>query len=412
MPKGNNMNQAVSIEQARELLLSIPQALPEAELVSPSDCFGRVLSEDMLARIPVPPFDRSPFDGYAFRGEDTLGASKETPVTLEITEEIPAGFVPKIEIAKGFAAKILTGAPMPKGSDTTVKYEDTSFTDTHVTLFSPVRAGESIIYAGSDFKRGELLCRRGVPLTPVAVGQLVSAGFSELPVYKRPVAAVINTGTELCEPGSALSEGKIYSSSVFSLIGTLKRLGLNAYNAGVVRDNPEEIAGAIEKNLAKCDVLITTGGASVGDYDFSVTSARRLGAKTLFWRSSANPGGAIVASELRGKLILGLSGNPGAALTGLLSVASPFLKRLCGLSDFYPKAVRVALSEAFTLPAGKNTRLLRGRLAVCDGQAVFVPNKRHGGEAAVGFTDAELIVEIPAGSPPLKKGDIVSGYLV
>lgn len=406
------MDKAVTITQARDLILSIPFIEPKRELLALADSYNRVLAEDMTAAIPVPPFDRSPFDGYAFRGEDTAGASDASPVTLKITEEIPAGSLPTIDITAGYAAKILTGAPIPNGANATVKYEETSYTDETVTFTAPVKPSENMIYAGEDIEKGAVLAHRGTVITPVTVGLLASAGISAIPAYKKPVAAVLNTGTELCEPGNPLPFGKIYNSSVFSLMGTLKQMGLDAYNAGVVRDDPDEIARTIEENLAKCDVLVTTGGASVGDYDFSVKSAQRLGAKVLFWKSNIKPGGSLVASELNGKLILGLSGNPAAALLALHCIASPFLKRLAGFRDYMPQLIDVALSEDIKKKTGDKAQLLRGTLEFRDGLALFAPYEKQGGSVLSSFVSSGIIVELPPHTPPLPKGSVVKGYIV
>jgi len=407
------MEKEVSAQQARELILSIPYTPPQHEETTLTESFGRVLSDNMAALIPIPPFDRSPFDGFAFRGEDTRSATPSTPVTLAITEEIPAGALPAIDITPGLAAKILTGAPIPKGANTTVKYEETAVvTGNSVTFTAPVLPDTNIVYAGEDVKKGAVIAKRGTIVTPAAAGLFASAGFTSVPVYKKPVAAVINTGTELCEPGNPLPFGKIYNSSVFSLIGTLKQLGLDAYNAGVVADNPDEIAAVIEKNLKTCDVLITTGGASVGDYDFSVTSAQRLGANTLFWKVNTQPGGALVVSELNGKLILGLSGNPGAAMMSLLCMASPFLRRLTGQADFELKTVEVELAADFKKPTGDKARLLRGTMELSGGRALFLPRGEQGGGVLSSFMTTELIAEIPPNSPPLPAGSVIKGFLV
>ncbi len=151
------MEKAVTVQQARDLILSIPHAPTKCEIVTLSESCGRVLAEDIYAKLAIPPFDRSPFDGYAFRGEDTSGASEDTPVTLKITEEIPAGAVPTIDITEGLAAKILTGAPIPKGADATIKYEETSYTDKIVTFRASVEPGANIVFAGDDVEKGDII---------------------------------------------------------------------------------------------------------------------------------------------------------------------------------------------------------------------------------------------------------------
>ncbi|MDR0838304.1 MAG: molybdopterin molybdotransferase MoeA [Oscillospiraceae bacterium] len=401
----------VSPEEARSLLLSIPQASPETELVPLMSAFGRVLAEDVFADIPIPPFDRSPYDGYAFRGADTSGASSENPVTLKITEEIPAGSVPTVDITPGFAAKILTGAPMPRGADATVKYELTEFTPETVTFRAPIAPDSDVVPRGDDVEAGALLARRGDFISPAAAGLFASLGRREIPVFRRPRAAVLNTGSELVEPGNPLPFGKIYNSSVFTLSGSLAALGIDAYNAGVVHDDPSAIADAISRNLPLCDVMITTGGASVGDYDFAVGAAEALGAVPLFWKTKLKPGGAMLASRIGDKLLLALSGNPGSALIGLLHIAAPFLRRLAGLREIAPEPVEVLLKEPL-VKSSPRARLLRGRLEIICGIAYFAEQGGQGSGALSGFQSCDLLGEIPAGSPPLPAGAIIKAYRV
>ena len=404
-----NMKKSVMPDEARELMLSITTPELETETVALVSAYGRVLAVDIYAVIAIPPFDRSPFDGYAFRGEDSLSASEANPVTFTITEEIPAGAVPAIDITEGFAAKILTGAPIPRGADTTIKYEQTEFTDTTVTLRKPKAAGSDVVYAGDDVALGELAARRGDVVTPAAVGLFASLGFTEIPVYKRPRAAIINTGTELVEPGNPLPFGKIYNSSVFSLIGALAELGIEAYNAGCVRDDADEIAAAIELNYPLCDAIITTGGASVGDYDYSIAASEKLGAEILFWKTKLKPGGAMVASDFRGKLILALPGNPGSALMTISQIAKPFLFRLAGRRDITLQAIEVFLKEPFTATSGR-VRMMRGRLEIIGGKAYFAQHGVQGGNALSSFATCDLLAEFPAESPELPAETKILAY--
>jgi molybdopterin molybdotransferase len=383
----------------------------ETETVKLADALGRVPATDIRAVIPSPPFDRSPFDGYAFRGEDTAGATKEQPVTLKITEEIPAGKASEFEITAGCAAKILTGAPIPKGANATIKYEDTSFTATEVTIFSPVGPNSDIVYAGDDLKTGELIAEKGALLTAPHLGLLAGQGISELTVYKKPVIYILNTGTELAEVGTPLKPAMIYNSNVYTLSGYLRDMGAEPYNGGVVEDDPDAIAARIAAALEVSDMVITTGGASVGDYDWAVTSASMLGAEILFWKVSMKPGGSIMAAVKDGKLMLGLSGNPGAAVLGLLRIALPCIRKLCGRTDMYPETVKVRLKEPFK-KASPKLRLLRGRLEIIDGMAYFEENEGQGNGAVFSLLSCDLLGEIEAGSPPLPEGTTIKAYRV
>ena len=404
------MRKSIEPTLARELILSVAPQEPETETLPLMSLFGRTLAQDMYALIAIPPFDRSPFDGYALRGTDTAAASEAAPVTLTITEEIAAGAAPTIALGAGMAAKILTGAPVPEGADATVKFEDTIFTDSTVTFTAPVRANSNIVRAGDDIACGELIARRGDVLTPAIIGLLAAVGLAEATVFRRPRVAILNTGSELAEPGAPLAPAQIYNSSAFSLIGALRAMGVDAYSIGVVPDDSAAIADRIQDWLPECDFLITTGGASVGDYDFAGSAAERLGARVLFWKVKMKPGGAMLAAELDGKLILSLSGNPGAALLGLQYIAAPFINRLAGQREIMPAPVEVRLRIDHR--AGPRARLSRGYLEFEGGFAYFIERGNQGGSALASFRDCDLLAEIPASDSPIAAGTIVKAYRI
>lgn len=324
------MEVSVKPARARELILGIPPRVMEREYVSLGQAYGRVLARDVTAEIPVPPFDRSLYDGYALMSADIAGASADSPAALDVIGEIPAGSAPQTGIARGQAMKILTGAPIPQGADAVVKNETTRVSGDVVSVLAPARPGGGVARAGARVKPGAAAAHAGDVISPETAGLLASLGLTGAEVFRRPAAAIINTGSELVEPGAPLPPAKIYSSSAVMIIGMLRELGVDGYNAGIVRDSPDEIASAISEHASRCDVVITTGGASSGDYDFALDAARRLGAKALFWKTGAMPGGAMLASDYGGKLILALSGSPGAAALGLTRIAAPFLLRLTG----------------------------------------------------------------------------------
>jgi molybdopterin molybdotransferase len=203
-----------------------------------SSSLGRVLSQDIYANINVPPFDRSPFDGYALRAADNFGADKEHPAVFTITEEIPAGKEPEFEVKSGQAAKILTGAPIPKGADTTIKYEETDFTETRVIINKPLTPNENIVFAGEDIPSGTLLAARGSVISAGLMGVFAGQGYAEIEVYKRPVIAILNTGSELTEVGKPLAAAKIYNSNVYTLSAYLIEQGALPITEVPWRTNP------------------------------------------------------------------------------------------------------------------------------------------------------------------------------
>ena len=389
----------IEADIACNMIYELPVA-HETETASLGCLLGRVLSDDVRARIPYPPFDRSPYDGFTFRGEDTLHASRDAPVVLKITEKIPAGSQPQHEIITGHAAKIMTGAPIPKGADSTIKYEDTEFTESEVRIFRAIQPNTDIVYAGVDAKPGQILAGKGTLVTAPIISTLANQGFSNVDVYKRPSVAVISTGSELCEAGQPLRPAAIYNSNVHTLSAYLADVGAIPINKGSVPDEPDSIAALITRALEISDMVITTGGASVGDYDWAVTSAEIMGARVLFWKVAMRPGGAVMAAVKDGKVILGLSGNPAAAVLGLLRIAMPYIKKLCGRSNcFYPQ-IEVALRKQYAKKSPK-LRVLRGKLEIIDSRTYFAESGGQGSEEVSSLAECDLLGEIPAGSSPL-----------
>ena len=404
------MIKEIEVSEALKMLLDIPVPLA-AEPVPIGEALGRVAAESVKAVIPLPPFDRSPFDGYAFRAEDTAGATEGAPVTLRVLEEIPAGCTPKEVVKPGQAAKILTGAPIPSRADTVVKFEDTVFTADSVTLFSSAKSGDNIVLAGEDVPTGAELLPKGATIEPAAMGLLAAQGLETVLVYKRPVISVINTGTELAELGRPLPPGMIYNSSMYTLSGYLMRMGADFRDGGIAPDDEGDIAARVRAELAVSDMVITTGGASVGDYDFAVAAAERAGADILFWKVKMRPGGSLLAYTIEGKLVLALSGNPGAAVLGLLLLGFPCIQKRRGLLDTKPDECTVRLASEIR-KSSPRTRIIRGSLEIRDGEAFFVENTGQGGGDISSLVGCDILAEIPAGSPPLAAGTCVKGYRV
>ncbi|MCL2408381.1 MAG: molybdopterin molybdotransferase MoeA [Oscillospiraceae bacterium] len=405
------MQKDIDADSACALLLEC-QTEFTCETVDIQSALYRVATKDVAAKIPVPPFSRSPFDGYVFRGEDTQSATRENPAVLKIVEEIPAGVMPTTEISPGTAAKILTGAPIPPEADATIKYELTEFTDSEVRIFDPVSPGRDIVKLGADVMPGEIICPKGEVITATQISSFANQGFLSVEVYRKPQITVISTGTELREAGDALPPAAIYNSNVYTLMAYLQEVGANPINGGIVPDDEEAIARKLRQALNESDMVITTGGASVGDYDYAIRSAELLGAEILFWKVLMKPGGAIMAARVDGKVLLSLSGNPAAAVIGLLRIAMPYIKKLCGRREVCFPEVNVKLRKPFTKSSGEKTRILRGRLEIIDSIAFFNENYGQESEKITTFLGCDLLAEIPLGSPPLEIGANIKAYRV
>ena len=403
------MLKSIGADEARDLMLAeLPAALCREE-VPLSAALGRVLAEDLRAEVPMPPFDRSPLDGYALRWEDTQGASEESPAVLRILEEIPAGRAPSVTVIPGTAVKILTGAPMPPGADSVIKYELTQFDHEAVRIFAPLKPCQNVIYQGEEARQGDLLLPVGTVLTPAGIGLLAAQGRERCAVFQVPTAAVLTTGSELTGPGVPLQPGKIYDSNNAMLSALLAENGIRCVRQIRLPDDLEAIAAAIETAWQQTDLVLTTGGASVGDYDFAVAAAERVGAEVLFWKVKMKPGSCILAARRGEKALISLSGNPGAAAVCLLRVVLPYLNKLRGKADWLPEVVELPLKE----PLKKKSpilRMLRGRLEIAEGKAVFAENPRQGNGMISSLQGFDLLGEVPAGSPPLPEGTMIRAY--
>ena len=404
------MLKEIEVQEALKLLLDVPVKL-DMEPVAIGEALGRVAAEGVMAAMPLPPFDRSPFDGYALRGEDVASATREGPVTLAVRQEIPAGHLPKEAVGPGQAAKILTGAPIPPGADAVVKFEDTEFTETSVTFFSPAAPGTNIVRAGEDIPEGTEIVPQGGLVEPAVMGLLAAQGLKCVNAWRRPLVSVINTGSELAEPGRPLPPGMIYNSSMFTLRGYLEKMGAGFRDGGIVGDDEAAIAERVRAELAEADMVVTTGGASVGDYDCAMAAAERAGADILFWKIRIRPGGSLLAYTLGGKLVLALSGNPGAAVLGLLLLGAPCVKKRRGLAEVMPEECMVRLARDMK-KSSPRARVMRGSLSIRDGEAFFFENAGQGGGDISSLVGCDLLAVIPAGSPPLAAGTCVKAYRV
>mgnify|MGYP000928659221 CR=1 FL=1 len=402
------MNHQVEVEQAVDLLLAQPVWL-NSQIIPVAAARGRVAAAALFAPEMSPAFDRSPFDGYAVRGEETAAAARERPAVFRVTQEIRAGDWPSQGIGPGCAAKILTGAPLPPGANTTVKYEHTEFSADQVKIFQPLPPGTNVVRAGEGVRQGEALIQAGTLVTPPVTGLLAGVGIATVPVYRRPLVTLFSTGSELLPLTEPLRPGLTRDSNYYTLSGFLAENGLETRAGGLLADDPDLIAGHVAAALETSDCVLTSGGVSVGDYDYLATVGEKLGGKPLFSKVAMKPGGCLLATVINGKLLLGLSGSPGAAVTGLIRVALPYLRKLCGRQEPLPREITARLAEDFPKES-RTRRFLQGRLLIREGQAWFSRPQCQGNAMLKALVGCDMLADIPAGSPRLAKGDKVRLY--
>ena len=400
----------IAYEQARQLLLDLVQPLG-TERVPLSCCAGRILAQELRAEGNVPPFDRSAFDGYAFRAEDVADASKEHPVALRIVEEVPAGSVPTKAVTAGMAVKILTGAPVPEGADAIINYESTEFTHETVTLFAPVRRGANIVTAGEDVKAGQLLASEGMRIDAGLAGTLAGQGVAEPLVYRVPRVGIISTGNEVVEADAPAQPGKIRNTNRHALEAALMLAGMEPRYLGVGRDSAEEIAELYREGLRTCDAVLSTGGVSAGDYDLTPAAIELAGGTVLARGVKLKPGMACAYGHRDGKLACGLSGNPASFLTNFYCVVLPALRKLAGRADALPQEFEVVLANGFNKPSPGGRRL-RGRLVLSGGEARFACAEGQGNAVISTAIGCDMMAIVPAGTGKLNAGDRLKGFML
>ncbi|MCR5784018.1 MAG: molybdopterin molybdotransferase MoeA [Eubacterium sp.] len=398
----------VELEEGQRIILEKTSDCGIEE-VYVSESFGRILAEDIKAKESIPPFSKSPYDGYAFRAEDIEKASNENPVTLEITEEIAAGHVPTMRVGKMQAAKILTGAKVPDGADTIEKFEVTEFDKDFVTFFAPVSKGSNIVLEGEDVKCGDTVLEKGILIDAAGCGILAGLGLEKVKVYKKPNVSVISTGDELISVGEELIPGKIRNSSAYTIKALLEEWGMTVKLKGIVKDDPSLIAEAVKEECMWADAVITTGGVSVGDYDCILASMEKLSADVLFWKLKMKPGSAFAFSVYEKSLVISLSGNPSAAVMALIMAARPALYKMAGRSYCMADEIEVKLEDGFPKKSMQR-RFVPGRLVIKDGEAYLRMVSKQGNGMLSPLAGVDILGEIPAGSPPLAANTVIKSY--
>ena len=400
----------VNVEEGLEILLNQVHKL-EMQQVPIEQVSGRILAEDIVAMEDIPPFSRSPYDGYALKAEDTKNADKDSPVTLKIIEEVSAGHVAKGTVRNGEAVKILTGAPIPNGADVVIKYEDTYFTSQEVCIYKSYESGVNIVPRGEDVSCGDTVVEKGIRITPALTGLLAGLGYDKVMVYRRPIVAILSTGDELVDINCELGPGKIRNSSMYMLKAYLENFGVEVILLGIVPDKVEVIGNKIKEGIEQADLVMTTGGVSVGDYDLLPKVMSFLSAEVYFWKTKMKPGSAFLAASYGDTMIISLSGNPSAAAVAMLTFAVPVLRKMGGEQKYLFDKIEIRLCQSFN-KSSPNRRMIPGKSVIKGGQVYLDISKRNGNGRIRPLHGCDYIAEIPAGSPPLEEGSIIMAYSI
>ncbi len=398
----------ISVDEARDLILSRIPVLPSEE-VALLDALYRVLDEDVYSDSDIPPFDNSAMDGYAVRAEDVAGASADNPVVLDVLEDLAAGYVAERSVRKGAAIRIMTGAPMPKGADSVVKVEETERSDGSVKVFKAVKGGENVRFAGEDVKEGELVLGKGKLLGPGDIGMLASIGKASVRAIRRPTVAVISTGDELVDIGEPLAPGKIRNSNAYSIGAQVLEAGAIPLMVGIARDARDDLVEKIEKGL-QADVLVTSGGISVGDYDLVKRVLAELG-EIVLWKVAMKPGKPLAFGTVRGKPLFGLPGYPTSSMVSFEQFVRPAILKMSGRSDLKRPEIEVVLDERVIKKPGRR-HFLRAVLEKRDGEvrASLTSSQKSG--SLKPMTVANALLVIPEEVTVVEPGERVIAQLI
>lgn len=386
------MQTSLSVDEALAQILRAVSPLG-TERVDLLSAVGRVLAEDVVADLPIPPWANSAMDGFAVRHDDLAAAppSRERPLELTVVEEVPAGRMPQRTLGRGEAARIMTGAPLPAGADTVIPVEDTEWHHGRVRLLAGAEPGAYVRPVGQDVQAGERVLPTGTPVTPATVGMLAQLRRSFVTVHAVPRVAILSTGDELLEvdqpaharPGRAT----IVNSNAYQLAAAIAETGAVPVQLGIAEDRREAIRARVENGLRVADCLVSTGGVSVGDYDFVKDVLGDLGADVRFWKIAVRPGKPLVFGLVQGRPYFGLPGNPVSSLVTFEVFVRPALRQMMGFAGErrFRATVEAEVREHFTVPVGRR-HFLRCRLVKTEG----------GGYAAVttGNQDSAILTSL------------------
>lgn len=355
----------ISVHDALTTILETVPSLA-GERTSLLQAVGRVLAEDIHSEREVPPFANSAMDGYAVRWEDIADTTPDQPIALDVIEVIQAGAVPREAVTTGTASKIMTGAVVPHGADTVIRVEDTGEHDGRVWIKRQERTGAHIRESGEDIHRGQIVLEKGRVLRPADMGLLASVGRGFVLVRQRPRVAILSTGNELVEVDESLRPGQIVNSNAYALAAAVQEAGGQPVPLPIARDTLAEIRVALNEAV-RHDIVLSTGGVSVGDFDFVKEAMDELGVRRLFWQVAQKPGKPLTFGLLREKPYFGLPGNPVSALVCFYLYVRPALGKMMGQSKLFSPIVSATVAE--DIPKAKGlTEFIRCRLEQVHGQ--------------------------------------------
>ncbi|MBI3991326.1 MAG: molybdopterin molybdotransferase MoeA [Candidatus Omnitrophica bacterium] len=399
----------ITAESALKIILNTARPLKK-ETVELTGALGRVLAEDIYSSNNIPSFDRSAMDGYAVRAADVKGAGENKPVPLRILGDVPAGTYFSGKVKCGETVKIMTGAPMPQGADSVIMVEYTKEMsrggERIVNIFSPAKLGENVGKAGEDIKKGELVIKKGRVLSPSDVAMLAALGHHQVKVNRRPRVYILSTGNEVVKPGAILKRGQVYDANSYGIYSQVIFAGGEPHRLGIAGDSRPDLVSKL-KGAKDADLIILSGGVSVGDYDLVKDILPSFGVKMLFWKVKIRPGKPVFFG-IKGKcLIFGLPGYPVSSMVTFDLFVKPAIRKMSGCEPVFPESETAILKDNIRVSPGRRN-FLRGLVAVEKGKNYVVPVGIQKSGILKSMVLANCLIEIPEGINNLRKGSIVT----
>ena len=383
----------ITVAEAIEQILQTIKPLG-LERINLLDALGRVLGEDVTAGRNIPPKDNSAMDGYALRFQDTLGASLNNPAVLEVIEDIPAGAIPQKSIAAGQSARIMTGAPLPEGANAVMKMEETEKDGQKVKIKAEAQDGQDIRRSGEDVREGELVVPKGSIVRPAAIGMLASLGRSFISVYQRPLIAVLATGNELVDIDESPSPWKIVNSNSYSIASQALDCGALVMQMGIAKDNREDLIAKFQAAM-RADIIISSGGVSVGDYDLVKDIMQEVGSKMQFWQVAMRPGKPLAFGRTGNVPMFGLPGNPVSSMISFEQFIRPAILKMMGHQNIFRKTVVAVLQDDIEKRKGL-TYFTRALVKVGTGGYTATTTGEQGSGILKSMVRANGLIVVPA----------------
>ncbi len=396
-----------TVEEHRDRILSAITPLPAFDQPL-MEAFGLSAAEDVHAEVSLPGFDNSAMDGYAVCHADVAAATEESPVHLPVVGEIGAGQATLLAMSPGTAVKIMTGAPVPTGADSVVPYEWTDRGVANVRISQAPELGQHVRPAGQDVAVGDLLVEEGTVLGPRQLGLLAAVGRASVRSRPRPRVVVISTGSELREPGTALGHDSIYDGNSFLLAAAARQAGAIAYRVGIVSDQPRAFMDALSDQLVRADLVVTSGGVSMGDYDVVKEALAPLGT-VWFGGVAMQPGkpqgfGTVGDDEVP---VVTLPGNPVSAYISFEQFVLPALRKMMGRTPYVRPETDAVLTHAMPSPAGRR-QFARGTLSVVDGRLAVTPVGSQGSHMIGDLAESDALIVVPESVTSVAAGETVT----